>query len=90
MIDVSALTVNLITCSNQWYPLLKDWLPIALYVIIIGIQAFFFIREREWNDLVLLLNAAALFGMVAFFGTELFGPNGIMDPSVMGGPIGGY
>jgi hypothetical protein len=58
--------------------LIKNWIG-PVFLVIVAVTAFGFIRSQAWTKLIAFVGIAALVGALIFFGSDLFGQGGVIS-----------
>lgn len=64
--------------NGLWGSILKNWIS-PIFLAIVAVSAFTFIRGQQWTKLIAFLGIAAVVGALIFFGSDLFGQDGILS-----------
>jgi hypothetical protein len=64
--------------NGLWGSILKNWIS-PVFLAIVAVSAFTFIRGQQWTKLLAFLGIAAVVGALIFFGSDLFGQDGILS-----------
>ena len=58
--------------------LIKNWIG-PVFLVIVAVVAFSFVKSQSWTKLIAFVGIAAIVGALIFFGSDLFGQDGVIS-----------